>query len=155
MESTEEFRNGSGDIVLLAKDAMKEVLEEARKLMDDDENPKYRDSGTCITIMFYSSKSNDIITASVGDCRAVLLQRQSSELFELTPDHSWSNPEEKKRALAMKCELRSQNVQNVGTVGRLSVWYGPEHELYTKDAQKPGLAMSRVLGFTSVKQQEL
>ena len=144
LESTEEFRNGSGDIVLLAKDAMKEVLEEARKPWMMTKIPleiRAHASLSCFTL-----RNLNIITAFRATA-GQYCSRQSSELFELTPDHSWSNP---KRKSELSYEVRTK-IAKRRMLDREDFLYGtvPSYELYTKDAQ-PGLAMSRVR-FTSVK----
>ena len=152
LQNSEEFKHG--DTTTAAYEAMKQAMSQVQKHFEDEGSTaegKTHNSGSCATIVFHSTHSKDLICASVGDCRAVWIDFKESSLYEITPDHSWSNPEEAQRALDLNCIVKTQMVENVGDVGRKAVWYGPEHKKFIEGKQAPGLGMSRIFGYTSAR----
>jgi len=96
-------------------------------------------SGSTATIIVH--RSNELCIAHVGDSRAVLSKMTTDGKLvaeEMTHDHSPENIEEKKRIEQSGGEVRRQDVDAPARV-------------FCRDANYPGLAMSRAIGDTIAK----
>lgn len=91
--------------------------------------------------MFFSG--NKLFAANVGDSRTILISQEAGNksqvrIKQLTTDHKPESPEEQKRIQAKGGRVaQAQDIR-----GRFS---GPER-VWLKNANSPGLAMSRSLG---------
>ena len=83
--------------------------------------------GTTVISVFINKKQRQIITAHVGDSRAIMIT--STESYDLTADHKPSNPREKERIEMLGGEIITLGVPRVQGV----------------------LAVSRALGDVSLK----
>ena len=88
------------------------------------------ESGSTVVLTFISK--NIIICANCGDSRAILITEEN-KIIPLSRDHKPDLPEEKRRIL--ECGGR---VDQIYGMGPFRVWF--------KDADYPGLAMSRSIG---------
>ena len=89
------------------------------------------ESGSTVVLTFISN--NIIICANCGDSRAILIVENGNKVIPLSRDHKPDLPEEKKRII--ECGGR---VDQIYGMGPFRVWF--------KDAEYPGLAMSRSIG---------
>ena len=89
------------------------------------------ESGSTVVLTFISN--NVIICANCGDSRAILITEKENEIISLSRDHKPELPEEKKRIIES-----GGRVDKICGMGPFRVWL--------KDAEYPGLAMSRSIG---------
>ena len=89
------------------------------------------ESGSTVVLTFISN--NTIICANCGDSRAILISENENKIIPLSRDHKPELPEEKKRILES-----GGRVDKIYGMGPFRVWF--------KDADYPGLAMSRSIG---------
>ena len=89
------------------------------------------ESGSTVVLTFISN--NLIICANCGDSRAILISENENKIIALSRDHKPELPEEKKRILES-----GGRVDQIYGMGPFRVWF--------KDAEYPGLAMSRSIG---------
>ena len=90
------------------------------------------ESGSTVVLTFISN--NNIICANCGDSRAILItEKENNTIIPLSRDHKPELPEEKKRILEY-----GGRVDKIYGIGPFRVWF--------KDAEYPGLAMSRSIG---------
>ena len=89
------------------------------------------ESGSTVVLTFISN--DKIICANCGDSRAILISENENKIIALSRDHKPELPEEKKRILES-----GGRVDKIYGMGPFRVWF--------KDAEYPGLAMSRSIG---------
>ena len=89
------------------------------------------ESGSTVVLTFISN--NKIICANCGDSRAILISEYENKIIPLSRDHKPELPEEKKRIIES-----GGRVDKIYGMGPFRVWF--------KDADYPGLAMSRSIG---------
>ena len=89
------------------------------------------ESGSTAVLSFINNEK--IICANCGDSRAILISENENKIIPLSRDHKPEIPEEKERII--KCGGR---VDKIFGMGPFRVWF--------KDADYPGLAMSRSIG---------
>lgn len=92
---------------------------------------KAMDSGSTAVLTFVNNEK--IICANVGDSRAILISENENKIIPLSRDHKPDLPEEKKRII-----MSGGRVDKIFGMGPFRVWF--------KDADYPGLAMSRSIG---------
>ena len=89
------------------------------------------ESWSTVVLTFISN--NKIICANCGDSRAILISEYENKIIPLSRDHKPELPEEKKRIIES-----GGRVDKIYGMGSFRVWF--------KDADYPGLAMSRSIG---------
>lgn len=89
------------------------------------------ESGSTVVMTFVSN--DKIICANCGDSRAILISEDENKIIALSRDHKPELPDEKKRILES-----GGRVDKIYGMGPFRVWF--------KDADYPGLAMSRSIG---------
>ena len=89
------------------------------------------ESGSTVVLTFISN--NKIICANCGDSRAILISENENKIIPLSRDHKPELPEEQKRIIQS-----GGRVDKIYGMGPYRVWF--------KDAEYPGLAMSRSIG---------
>ena len=89
------------------------------------------ESGSTVILTFISN--NIIICANCGDSRAILIVENENKVVPLSRDHKPDLPDEKKRIIES-----GGRVDQIYGMGPFRVWF--------KDADYPGLAMSRSIG---------
>ena len=100
---------------------------------------KYSSSNFChlsgstalIIFLFNSKNCNQLISASLGDSKGILISK-TNQIKELNIIHTLDNIEEKNRILSNGAEIKRLNV------GPLRIWY--------KNKKYPGLSITRSLG---------
>ena len=92
---------------------------------------KAMDSGSTAVLTFINNEK--IICANVGDSRVILISENENKIIPLSRDHKPEIPEERKRI-----------IMSGGRVDRI-FGMGP-YRVFFKDADYPGLAMSRSIG---------
>ena len=92
---------------------------------------KAMDSGSTAVLTFINN--DKIICVNVGDSRAILISENENKIIPLSRDHKPDLPEEKKRII-----MSGGRVDKIFGMGPFRVWF--------KDAEYPGLAMSRSIG---------
>ena len=92
---------------------------------------KAMDSGSTAVITFINNEK--IICANCGDSRAILISENENKIIPLSRDHKPELPDEKKRII-----MNGGRVDKIFGMGPYRVWF--------KDAEYPGLAMSRSIG---------
>ena len=90
-------------------------------------------SGSTCILVDIDLMAKKILSANLGDSRAILLSQTTDKVIPLTYDHKPDNPEEKKR------------IEESG--GRIDKIYGMgPYRVWAKNGDYPGLAMSRSIG---------
>ena len=92
---------------------------------------KAMDSGSTCVLTFINDEK--IICANCGDSRAILISENENKIIPLSRDHKPELPDEKKRII-----MNGGRVEKIFGMGPYRVWF--------KDAEYPGLAMSRSIG---------
>ena len=155
----DEFKSKS------AEEVLKDVLRAANeRVMKSGKDIEY--SGVMATIAYYGNRN--LVFCTIGECKAAWIAKLTSaasrekvdgvlaelglkcagrdesgrELYELTPDHTWTNEREANRARESGCIIEQACLENVGTLGRAAVWTNSMHH-------EPGLFTSRIMGFTT------
>jgi len=71
-------------------------------------------------------------------------EHKGRKIMLVSPDHSWTNESEKKRAAELGASVKRNAIDFVGEVGEVAVWS-------KADPSSPGLSCSRILGYKSAE----
>ena len=115
----------------LSKENIYTIFKSLSSSINSSQSFNAMESGSTVVITFISN--NKIICANCGDSRAILISENENKIIPLSRDHKPELPEEKKRIIES-----GGRVDKIYGMGPFRVWF--------KDAEYPGLAMSRSIG---------
>ena len=115
----------------LSKENIFSIFKKLSLSINSSQSFNSMESGSTVVLTFISN--DKIICANCGDSRAILISENENKIIPLSRDHKPELPEEKKRIIES-----GGRVDKIYGMGPFRVWF--------KDAEYPGLAMSRSIG---------